>query len=278
MSFINVNYVEMLDESGIEPTHVHPCCEIYFCLENRLIMSAGNEEHMLDPGEFMMVMPGTPHHSIYNPSKKKKFFVMAFELPYAEDDDEQNHPFMRKVGALSKKELICRGKCALPDITGIVNNMSRELSFMQTGWLFLFRGYCLEFLVHCFRELIEPVNVHHREADNRNIAIEIAKYMNENYNKKITLNDIAKALFISPRHAQRIFKDFFGNSFANTLRQYRLNYAKNYLIYTDMSVEKIADELGLSSTLPLYKMFREEEGMSVSEYRSKQRENIAKNI
>lgn len=271
-STINVSYVEMLDESSVEPWHVHACHEVYYCLENNMVLKAGNEQHKLDTGEFIMLMPGTPHNVVYSPGERKKYFVISFEIPQSCKNDEQNHPFLAKIYALSESEILCRGKCDLDKTTQVFDSMIRELAAMETGWLFLFRGYCLEFLMYCFRELIEPVEIPHREADNRNVAIEITKYMHSNYNQKITLNDIAEELYISPRHAQRIFKEFFGTSFAKTLNQYRMNYAKNYLISTNMSIEEIAEEVGLSSALPLYKLFREEEMMSISEYREKHRD------
>ena len=65
----------------------------------------------------------------------------------------------------------------------------------------------------------------------------------------------------------RIFSDYFGISFRRTLSIYRLNYAKNYLIFTDKPVEEIAELVGISAPQTLYRLFKENEGMTISEYR-----------
>jgi AraC-like DNA-binding protein len=235
-------------------------------------MKAGDKEYLLSPGDFLLIMPGTPHSVIFNPAKEKKYFVMAFELPHLEENDEQNRPLVTKIKKLSCTLLVARGFCCLSETTEILDKMEKELIERKTGWLFMFRGYCLEFLIHCLREVIEPANETPKETDNLNLAIEIINYMRSYYNQKITLKDISDILHVSSRHAQRIFKDFFGVSYARTLNLYRMNYAKNYLINTDLSIDEIAELVGMSSAQTLYKLFREQEKMSINEYRVMQKE------
>ena len=100
----------------------------------------------------------------------------------------------------------------------------------------------------------------------------MTKYMHANYNKNITVQDIADVFYVSPRHINRVFEEYFGQSFKRTLNIYRLNYAKNYLIDTSYPVERIAELVGFSSPKTLYQLFKEHEGMTVSEFRAKCRE------
>ena len=101
-----------------------------------------------------------------------------------------------------------------------------------------------------------------------NLSIAITKYMHANYHKNISVQDIADTFYISPRHVNRVFEDYFGQSFKRTLNIYRLDYAKNYLLDTDYSTEKIAALVGLSSPKMLYQLFREIEGMTLGEFRA----------
>ena len=86
--------------------------------------------------------------------------------------------------------------------------------------------------------------------------------------RTVSVQDIADTFYISPRHVIRVFEDYFGQSFKRTLNIYRLNYAKNYLLDTDYSTEKIAALVGLSSPKMLYQLFREIEGMTLGEFRA----------
>ena len=267
---INLNYVEILDKKTIDMNHIHNSYEICFCLENSIIVKAGNCEHTLHPGEFLLIMRGTPHNVIYDPERDKKYFIMIFDLPDYYEYNEKKHPMVSKIDRLSRTSMAVKGFCPVSDIRDVLSKMEKEFFEKNIGWVFLFRGYCLEFLVHCLRKIIAPTYEHTKQADN--LAIEVTKFMQKNYSEKITLKDIADALNISQRHAQRIFTDYFGVSCAKALNLYRMNYAKHYLVMTDLTVEKIAEQVGISSAQSLNKLFKDHEQMSANEYRTKKKE------
>jgi len=271
---IEMTYLELLDETSVDFTQVHDCCEIYFCLENNLAVQVGGREYVLAPGEFLLIMPGMPHNAVYDPAEEKKYLDVMFQWPHIEKDSERHRPLVSKILKLASLDFAAQGSCPIEEIMDLLNKMEREMRERDTGWHFLFRGYCLEFLIHCLRKVIEPVTVFPREMDSINLAIGITKYMHKNYNRKVTLNDVADVVHISPRHAQRIFKDFFGVSFSRALSLYRMNHAKNYLINTELTIDEVAERVGLSSSQPLYKLFREQENMSINEYRVMRKERL----
>ena len=131
-----------------------------------------------------------------------------------------------------------------------------------------------EYLIKIFRNMVSTGKEEPAAANmsNINMAVEMTKYMHANYNKNITVQDIADVFYVSPRHINRVFEEYFGQSFKRTLNIYRLNYAKNYLIDTSYPVERIAELVGFSSPKTLYQLFKEHEGMTVSEFRAKCRE------
>ena len=273
-----MTYFELLDETQVDFPQLHECCEICFCLENSLTMNVGGREYELLPGHFLIIMPYMPHNVIYNPAEKKKYLSMMFEWPKIEAGTEQDRPLASKIKKLASLDFAAHGFCSAEKINALLVNMETELKSRDTGWHILFRGFCLEFLIYCLREVIEPVTVARpKEMSSINEAIGITKFMHKNYNRKITFNDVADAVHISPRHAQRVFKDFFGVSFNRALNLYRFNHAKNYLTNSDLTIDEVAKQVGLPSAQSLYKMFREQENMSATEYRVMQKKRL-KNI
>lgn len=66
-------------------------------------------------------------------------------------------------------------------------------------------------------------------------------------NKSITAQDITNVSYFATRHINRVFEEYFGQTFKRILNIYRLNYAKIYLVDTYYSVERIAELVGSSS-------------------------------
>ena len=263
-----MNYIEVLNEKCIDINHVHDCFELCICLENKLSVKADGYNHVLNPGDFILIMPGTPHNVVFEPDIKKKYLIMILDFLNDDEFNEKKRPLMAKINRLSQSVSFARGACPVGDIIAILIKIDEELRAKRDGWFLLFRGHCLEILFHCLREVGTPLSEEPTGTIKPNLAIEIKKYIQDNYDKKISLEDIANALHTSPRNAQRAFSDYFGVSCAKTINLYRMNYAKSYLTGTDLPINEIAERVGLSSAQLLNRLFRENEHMTANEYRA----------
>ena len=95
-----------------------------------------------------------------------------------------------------------------------------------------------------------------------------SKYIHANYAEDLSIDMVAQALNVTPRHVNRLFQELFGTSFARTVNLIRMEYAKPYLVSTNESIERIAARVGLPSGKVLTKLFNEQEGISPAKYRS----------
>lgn len=102
---------------------------------------------------------------------------------------------------------------------------------------------------------------------------QIKSYLDENYQKKISLDLIAEKFFISKYHMAREFKKAYGITVLNYMIAKRITHAKGLLRFTDMHIEEIAQECGIEDNSYFNKLFRKIEGMTASEYRKKWRES-----
>ncbi len=270
-----VTYVEQLDETCVEYHHVHEdSYEIYHCLEGTHNLLIDTQCHTLTAGSFALLRPGVHHHTLYEPDVKKRYCVFVFtppsvstvrskgtaaqaglDAPFSATQYFVDHPFF------ISQDLHNAGK--------ILEILSQELSQDLPGKSQMVSSLYQQYLISIFRHLLpagEKQPSH--SGDNINLTIAITKYLHANYQKNITIQDVSEKFLISSRHLNRIFKAFFGHSFKRTLNIYRINYAKNYFISTDYSVEKVARLVGFSSPKALYQIFKEEEGMTISQFRA----------
>ena len=97
----------------------------------------------------------------------------------------------------------------------------------------------------------------------------VYKYIDENYGEKITSKDAAEALFMNGSYFCRKFKNGFGYSFGDYLCMHRIEKAKTMLKNGCMSVSEIASGVGFGSFSYFSKIFKEQTGVTPSEYRKR---------
>ncbi|HZJ87175.1 MAG TPA: AraC family transcriptional regulator, partial [Erysipelothrix sp.] len=96
---------------------------------------------------------------------------------------------------------------------------------------------------------------------------EIYDYIEMNYQKDLSLEDIAKHVSYNKHYLTRYFKSMTGMSVFTFLNDYRLNQAKWLLITTEKSMDDIAYEAGFQSTKRFHHVFKEVMGTSPLQYR-----------
>lgn len=97
----------------------------------------------------------------------------------------------------------------------------------------------------------------------------ITKYIFNNYNDNITLQDIAKKEFLSTHYLSHEIKDTTGYSFTDLLNLTRVDEALKFLLDTDKTISEISEEVGFSHTRYLNKHFKIQFKCSPSQYRKK---------
>lgn len=96
---------------------------------------------------------------------------------------------------------------------------------------------------------------------------EITDYINRNYEKTISLDDVAGRFFVSTCYLSTIFKQETGMNFKEYVRMLKINKAKELLSDTNESIQEIANRLGYSSAAYFSTAFRNETGYIPSKYR-----------
>ena len=95
----------------------------------------------------------------------------------------------------------------------------------------------------------------------------LMEYIEENYEKKLTLTSLASKCFYNPSYFSRTFKQRYGVSFTVYLRNKRIEQAKKLLLCNDMTIEEIAGAVGFSDRSAFYAAFEDDTGMTPLRYR-----------
>ena len=105
----------------------------------------------------------------------------------------------------------------------------------------------------------------------KKLISEGVKMLCEHPERMIPVSELAKSCNISEVYFRKIFKEEMGVSPVEYRNRLRLDRAKQYLEYGDISVQEISDELGFSTVSHFIKIFREEYGVPPLEYRKGRR-------
>ena len=95
------------------------------------------------------------------------------------------------------------------------------------------------------------------------------KYLDDNFQQQLTLDDLSSKFYVSKYYMSREFKRVFGMNVLSYLMQKRIDYAKVLLAETTLSAEQIAKRCGFSGINYFARQFKKSEGMTSLEYRKK---------
>lgn len=99
-------------------------------------------------------------------------------------------------------------------------------------------------------------------------------YIQSNYNKRMTITDVANYIGISRSYLYRLFKHKYEMSPQEFLQEKRLKTAKKLLHTTNKTINEVAYDIGYENQLLFSKNFKKEFGMSPSRYREMSEEPL----
>ncbi len=92
-------------------------------------------------------------------------------------------------------------------------------------------------------------------------------YIRRNYMKKITLEEVASAVYLSPNYFSKIFKDETGSNFITYLNQYRITVSKRLLMDDSIDLIDISSLVGYEDQSYFSKNFKKLTGITPGKFR-----------
>lgn len=102
--------------------------------------------------------------------------------------------------------------------------------------------------------------------ENKHVAL-IKRYISDNWEKHITLEEIAASVYLSPSYASALFKEHTGTSIIDYIINLRISKACDMLRYSDLTISEISDCTGFCDIFYFSRMFKKHMGIAPSQYR-----------
>ena len=97
----------------------------------------------------------------------------------------------------------------------------------------------------------------------------IKAFLDENYTHKITLDHLSERFYIDKFYLSKIFLREYGITINQYLLQLRITYAKQLLRFSNLPIEQISVQCGISDPNYFSRLFKKIEGITPGEFRKR---------
>ena len=94
------------------------------------------------------------------------------------------------------------------------------------------------------------------------------QFITKNFDKNITLKDVADEVFLSQNYLSELFKKETGEGFYEFLSNYRIKRAKELLVTTNLKIYEVAENVGYNDSITFGRAFKKITGMTPNSFRN----------
>lgn len=108
-----------------------------------------------------------------------------------------------------------------------------------------------------------------RNAKNYQRLKKVMDFIEAHYSEPLTVEQIAREIYLSPSRLSHIIKDEFGTTLMDCISKVRIDKAKRLLSNEEVSIAQVAQEIGFSDQSYFTKVFKRIEGCTPKIYRAR---------
>jgi AraC-like DNA-binding protein len=125
---------------------------------------------------------------------------------------------------------------------------------------------CRNFFTDIINRLGEVIIEKHRVVTNKNVFL-IKNYIDENFNKTLSLDIIADYISLNPSYTGRIFKQYYNIGVADYINQVRIEKAVELLNTGDYKINELALMTGFTNATYFIQIFKKLKGKTPGQYK-----------
>ena len=266
-----VSYQKLSEyESGSFMWHWHPEIEITYVRKGTMCYKVNNLVYHLKEGDIVFNNSGALHSGTMENQEDCAYIPVTFDprLIYGFFQSTINSKYVDPVIQDSMLPAICIDqseswhKPFREYLLRIIDLDEKKPDFYE-----LDITICLQSM---WRLLLEHITYEPQASRENSLEYDrikkILSYIEENYQNKITLNDIAGHIHLCESECTRLFKRHMNTTLFAFLQEYRIERSLEFL-QDDQPVSAVADKAGISDPNYYSKVFAKIKGCSPREYR-----------
>lgn len=252
--------------------HWHEHFEIIYLIEGEAVFYINGQENEAKPGDLLFVGGGELHTGRSATDGPTTFYAIVFHPNIIASTGFDPHHSWTISPLLS-------GKVKLPTfipgdsssshyIADPIRSLVEELLLKQQGYEMQAKLY----LSLVFTQITRHYSNQESGKDSRQLNERfkpLITYLEQHYADRISVEDAAQMVNLSPYHFCKTFKKATGYTFSHFVQLIRISEAERRLLETELTITEIATEVGFCDIQYFNKVFKRTRHCSPSEIRKK---------
>ncbi len=264
---VNLCTLSMEPQGVYRGDHLHNAAELVLCEGGDMLCCIEGEDITVRRGEMILINTRAIHRLIPISPLNCRYMQIDIERYRREEKEESS-----TLAYLLMPQGMTRSYLLFPQgsiLHSIFQGIWQEISQKKTAYPLAVRGEICRLVALMYREglLFDPTLARFPAGYER--ILPALQYIEEHYQSKITLSDIAELLQCDKYHFCKQFKRITGMTFVDHINDRRLRAAEELLLTTNDSIADIAFACGFNSIQYFNKFFRNRRKISPGAYRSK---------
>jgi AraC-like DNA-binding protein len=118
------------------------------------------------------------------------------------------------------------------------------------------------------QRMLSTQSFENHDFENSDRIKKVYDYIQDNFNKKITLNEISELVNMTPVSFNRFIKSRTGKTFIAYVNDTRISFATRWLLETELSVGEISYKCGFNNLANFNRLFKKAKKCTPKEYRN----------
>lgn len=253
------------------PTHWHNEYEIIYIKKGEGLISIDLEYHHVKNGDIILIVPGQLHsiEQYADETMEYENIIFGADILMNRYNDFCYDRYFRNLQkkAVPFPAVFSPSSCSYyKKIAECIDSADEICKTFPHGYQLAIKSCLFQMFFILFSNIPEDITPVKRNKALDKVKL-ILKYVENNYAKAITIEEMANLCGFSQSHFMKFFKKNMEVSFIEYLNNYRLTMASRLLLSSTSSIIAIAMESGFDNLSYFNRMFKKKYEMTPSEYR-----------
>ena len=259
------------------PLHWHPETEIIYLKKGTFTFTINMKEYVQEAPALIFISTEIIHSIQIDAENEEWALVFDLGMLSFENYDGIQYKIIRPLmeGEMHFPQILRPEDEVWSEVAGLYEEMFKDAMKKELSAYLRVKAGLYNLIACLYRNgyLKNAVGIQKADTGKLEILKKVLSYIRKNYNKKLSINEIAGVAGMNAQYFCRFFKRNTGKTVTEYMNDIRINQAARRLSESEDKIIDVAGQCGYDNIGYFIKRFRQSKGISPSAYRKMSLEN-----